>query len=485
MLAAYALGGLLLASLIAAYSRVDAAVGHLPLIKAGALPHDESRPHVHALTSLVRFEGDTVAKTYRPGLIPTALYWLAFQAPFPYVGNRAALEAAVQRRNLVRLLTVAWYGGPRVARAHGAYRVGDRIDLVSERIEGHAPTDRAAAKAFLRDLCGRFEAAGLPTWQIDPRQPRALDNLLETADGRYHIVDLESGLVSPMASLRTWGRALRRGLVPFFDEVFFDVTRSYVARERVALRAALGDDGLVELHGTMDAAERAVADWHASEPRLWTRALRAVRTGFAIRTWRGRLAARTAGGRERGLVWIDRAIGTWADEGRISTAEAATLRQQVEAPTFQAMLPYLGAHILISVPLRFPFGSVARSLMVIGSLGTATTRLLAGRIDRAAWRLAWSIHSPLVVVLAAVPGVGSFAYLAAKPVRANRLLLRALFDAALLKAPWHLYERIGLRRFIARPRPAAPTAAPLPTGTASPLQASGAWWPEDAAASVA
>jgi hypothetical protein len=90
--------------------------------------------------------------------------------------------------------------------------------------------------------------------------------------------------------------------------------------------------------------------------------------------------------------------------------------------------------------------------MVLGALEVATGRLFMRRIDRAEWGRAWSIHSPLVILLSAVPGFGSFAYLAAKPVRANRLLLRTLTDAAAKKVPWNLYERSGLRRFIARPR---------------------------------
>jgi undecaprenyl-diphosphatase len=69
VLGAYALGGLLLAGLVALHARVDAAVGHLPLVRAAALPHDEGRPHAHALTSLVLFEETTVAKVYAPGLI--------------------------------------------------------------------------------------------------------------------------------------------------------------------------------------------------------------------------------------------------------------------------------------------------------------------------------------------------------------------------------------------------------------------------------
>ena len=57
----------------------------------------------------------------------------------------------------------------------------------------------------------------------------------------------------------------------------------------------------------------------------------------------------------------------------------------------------------------------------------------------------------LVALLSAVPGFGTFAYLAAKPVRSNRLLLRATADAALTKVPWRLYARTGLPRLIARP----------------------------------
>ncbi|MDP9367026.1 MAG: phosphatase PAP2 family protein, partial [Chloroflexota bacterium] len=317
VIGAYALGGLLLAGLLAVYTRLDAAVGDLPLIRAASLPHDESRPHAHALTSLVLFEGETVAKVYAPGLLPRAIYWLAFQAPFPYVANRAGLAAAIHRRNLAGLLAEYWYGETRVARALGIEHIDGRLALRSEFVAGHEPVDRAAARAFLTDLRGRFDEAGLPTWQIDPRQPRAIDNVLETADGTYRIVDLESGLVSPLASRRTWGRALHRGLVPFYDEVFFDVTRAYVAQEEPHMRATLGDARFADLVATLDAAERETARWQAQEPRLWSRLLRGLMTGFGVKTWKRRVRARVAGSHEWGLAWMDRAVATWETEGRI------------------------------------------------------------------------------------------------------------------------------------------------------------------------
>jgi membrane-associated phospholipid phosphatase len=473
VLGAYALGGLLLVGLIAVYDRLETAVGGLPLLHAAPIPHDATRPHAHALTSLVLFGEDRVTKVYNPGFLPRALYWLAFQAEFPYLRNRAALDAAMHRRNLAAALSEYWFGSPRVARVLGIERVDGRPAVVSEFVAGRAPTNRKAAKAFLARLRHEFEQAGLPTWQIDPRQPRAVDNILELPDGSYRVVDLESGLVSPLASFTTWRRALRRGSVPFYDEVFFDVTRAYVAREEERMRAKLGDSWVTDLHSLLDAAETTADAWRASEPRLWQRALRAVVTGFGVSTWRSRLRARTAGSREKAQAWMDRAIVAWETEGRISAAEAAELRTQMAEPTFQAMLPYLGAHFLISIPLRFPLGSIVRPVLVAGALATATGRFLSGRTSREEWARARSIHSPLVVLFAGVPGVGSFAYLVAKPVRANRLLLRTLGDAVLQKVPWHLYERTGLRRLVARPiqrrdeEPAAATeaAAPIPFPT--------------------
>ena len=46
----------------------------------------------------------------RSGTAPRALYWVAFQAPFPYIANVHALWAAAYRRNLAGMLTEYWYG---------------------------------------------------------------------------------------------------------------------------------------------------------------------------------------------------------------------------------------------------------------------------------------------------------------------------------------------------------------------------------------
>ncbi len=68
--------------------RMEPTIAGIPLWHAAPMPHDESRPHAHALTSLIIFNGSIVSKIYAPGWIPRALYWLAFQAPFPSMRNR-------------------------------------------------------------------------------------------------------------------------------------------------------------------------------------------------------------------------------------------------------------------------------------------------------------------------------------------------------------------------------------------------------------
>lgn len=436
---AYAWGGLFLIVMFAAYNKIEAVAGHLPFIHAGEIDHDESQRHAHALTSVVVFNGDTVSKVYNPGFLPRAIYWLSFQAPFPYIANRNALNAAKQRRNLAAMLTEYWYGESRVARATSIDVVAGNLALSSEFVDGHAPSDRIAAKYFLRDLRDRFDQAGFPTWQIDPRQPRAVDNVLEAADGRYIVVDLESGLVSPLASVRSWMRAIRRGHAPIFDTVYFDVTRAYVGREAESIRSLKGDAWLAELELTLSQAESAANAWYASEPRIWSKIV-------DVRNWKARTVNAVAGGQEKALGWLTMSVDTWHAEGRISDVEAARVRSEMNTPQFQAVVPHLGAHVGMSVLLRFPFGSIARAgwstLALLGSTG----RLLARRIDFATWKLAFSIHNPVVIALAAIPGFGAFSYLAAGPIRKNRLLMRLTVDAVMFKMPWRLYERTGMRR---------------------------------------
>jgi hypothetical protein len=450
---AYAIAGLFLAPMLAIANRVDSACRDLPLVHAANVPDVESKPQAQALTSTVIFNESTVSKIYRPGFLPRAIYWLAFQAEFPYMRNQAALRAAVQRRNLIGLLTEYWYGSNHVARAIGIDQIAGRFAITSEYIEGTSPTDRDAARHFLEGLVAHFEAAGLPTWQIDPRQPRAMDNLLETADGRFSVVDLESGLVSPLASLRAWQRAFRRGLVPMYDDVFFDVTRSYVERHEEEMRAQKGDAWVRTLYSMLDATEVATQAWHDSEPRIWSRLLGRRRHRDETRSARQHWA----------IQWFEEAIENWHAEGRVDESDAEKLRQKVRSPQFVAVMPHFGVHLGTTLLLRFPLGSIARVGYSAFNLSLVTWRFVTRRIDRHAWREGVGIHSPLVILFAAVPGVGAFSYLASKPIRSDHLLLRVGLDAVLLKFPWRVYERCGLRWIVTQ----------MPSAAHGAVQASG------------
>jgi membrane-associated phospholipid phosphatase len=465
VLGALLLGGLLTIALDEVARRSRSLDG-LPLIRAQWLEHDETDPHAHALTSLVLFQGTTVAKVYAPGLLPRALYWTAFQAPFPYISNAHALWAAAYRRNLAGMLTEYWYGQRMTAGVLGVDKIDGRLALVSEFVEGTGAKDRAAAKAFLTDLRARFEEAGLPTWQIDPRQPRAVDNVLQLVDGSFRIVDLESGLVSPLASRSTWGRAIDRQMVPFFDDIFFDVLRGYLDRESSAMSAAMGAAWVAELRALVDDAETEVAKWHGSELRIWNRLFAFVAGGFGIRSGVRKGRAIWAGGNAKAMSWVDAGVTRWESEGRLSDAETVKLREQIAQPDFQQMMPYLGGHILLSIPLRFPFGCIIRPILVAGALGWSTLLLARRKISRAEWKRAFGIHSPLVMLVAAIPGLGTVAYLASEPIRRNRLMMRVMADAALFKLPKGLYHKTGTRKWIARPPRVAPIEVqPVPMTT--------------------
>ena len=266
----FALFGAAVCAAVAVQRRAKPLDG-IPFLHAVPISPRTGERAIHALTSTVLVRDEEVTKVYLPGLLPRAIYWLAFQAPFPYMANAAALQAAIARRNLAGTLTLYWYGASRVARAFRVDDIDGHPGLVSEFIPGTAPTDQKAARRFLFDLTDRFDSVGLPTWQVDPRQPRALGNLLEKEDGTNRIVDLESGLVSPLASPRAWRRAFRRGLVPLFDDVFFDIMREYVTDEAENMTQTMGAPWLADLDRQLSDAEEKARRWHASEPRIWGR----------------------------------------------------------------------------------------------------------------------------------------------------------------------------------------------------------------------
>ncbi len=217
-------------------------LGHSPTAE-NTSPDGDGIVHTGSISSTVDldFKRGEAHKIYHPSGPVRLLYWLAFQAPFPYVANHPALEAARLRRRIVDLLTKYWFGHHLVARVVDVEDVaGGGHDFVTQLVRGHEPTDKRRAKAFLKDLDRRFLDAGIATWQITPYNPHSITNLIEKEDGTYRIIDLESSLVSLVYPLSRLVAFIRAGLVPSFDDIDVDRLDAYVEANAPGLRRLAG-----------------------------------------------------------------------------------------------------------------------------------------------------------------------------------------------------------------------------------------------------
>ena len=396
----------------------------------------------------------TAIKKYQPPWFVRLLYWLAFQAPFPYVRNEASLRAARARRVIASRLTEFWFGTDHVAATLDIRCDDEGCIFVTQLIEGEVPKDKKQARAFLRKIATRFQEVGLPTWQVDPMNPKAPGNIIETPEGDYKIIDLESGVASPMMPIGQWIDAIKAGLVPVFDDVFVAKTYRYIEKHETELEAALGPEGLRELKQATDEYRECAEEWQSAELRIWSKLLRALLFVGGLLLWPLKLlwppnmyqvirgAVRQArGGRELATEWARGAIERLAAEGHLDREEADKALRSLEAPETLAVLGHLGAHIAISIPLRFPLGSIVRFAWTVLFRVRVEVRALIGRGSAEELRAGRKIHTLTVAVLSALPGLGTFAYFVAEPLRKNRPLLAVLLDEGLRKLPFRLYER--------------------------------------------
>ena len=409
-----------------------------------------------ASTVKLDYDSGVAEKRYERTRLVRALYRVAFQAPCPYRDNEDALEAALHRRTVAGLLTQHWFGERMVARAFDAHREPDGSHtFVTELIRGTAPTDRGHAKDALRELTARFDEAGLPTWQVGWYNPRALGNLIEQADGSYRIIDLESNLVTPVMPPSELVRALRAGQFPAFDDIDVERLRGYLEVNREGLAASLGEVDARRLSDASEAYAAAAARWHGGERRLLPRALRIAFRLVDVPTWvRGTRRAVRRGERLGHDVTVA-GIETWQAEGRLTELEAERLRASVAEREVASATRHLGVHLALSIPLRFPLGSIARSLWTLTLRAKAEWAALRGRGGAAEAR---RVHTLPVALAGAVPGLGAFAYLLAKPFREQRALGAILADQSLRKLPARTYSRLhigALTTFWARPQPVA------------------------------
>ena len=184
---------------------------------------------------------------------------------------------------------------------------------------------------------------------------------------------------------------------------------------------------------------------HGEDTKTWRLAEMSVMTCEAVTPYQQGALVKgnlSAGGFLR--CGVDR----WEKEGRLAAGEAQALRDHLTSGAAQDALRHLGVHLALSVPIPVPgLQNLARLAWTAAFWGVAQWGRFRHRAPGSSGRLP-NIHSPLVMAISIIPVLGSFAYLAARPLR-NRLLIRLALDQVAWKLPFRLYGRIHLDRWLA------------------------------------
>ena len=395
-------------------------------------------------------ERGTATKTYNPPGVVRLLYWLAFQAKFPYEYNQAALHAAMYRRKIASALTTHRFGKDLVAGTTAADCVLGECTFVTQFIPGEKVENDEPTKLFLGQLTETFAEAGLGVWQINPRNPHAHTNVIRNSDGELIIIDLESAVVTPIPAPGQWRAALRSGNIPIFDDIDFGRLRNYITDNEVALQQSLGSDGLAQFREDVVSGEEALRSWQDSEPRIWGKLISRV---YRLLDWKGfykRFTHMLKGADRASENFLNRGIERWESEGRLSPSDAAQLRSQISSSDVQNALHHMGVHLVLSVAIVVPIPglrSAARFSWTAAFWVKVEATRLRHRASKTAGKVS-NIHSPLVMVIALIPALGGVSYLASSPLR-KRSLARLLLDQAASKMPFRLYTRTRLNRVLA------------------------------------
>ena len=396
-------------------------------------------------------ERGTATKTYNPPGVVRLLYWLAFQAKFPYEYNQAALNAAMYRRKIASALTTHRFGKDLVARTTAANCAFGECTFVTEFIPGEKVANDGPTKMFLGQLTETFAEAGLGVWQINPRNPHAHTNVIRNLDGDLIIIDLESAVVTPIPAPGQWRATLRSGNIPIFDDIDFGRLRAYIAANEVTLEQSLGREGLAQFKEDVDRGEEALRSWQDSEPRIWGKLISRV---YRLLDWKGfykRFTHMLKGADRAAQNFLNQGIERWESEGRLSPSEAAQLRSQVSSGDAQSAVHHMGVHLVLSVAIVVPIPGL-RSLARFSWTAAFWVKAEATRLRRRASKTGEkvsNIHSPYVMGIALVPAIGAVSYLASPPLR-KRSVARLLLDQAASKMPFRLYTRTRLNRVLAR-----------------------------------
>ena len=323
-------------------------------------------------------------------------------------------------------------------------------NFITDFVPGDKVENDEETREFLGQVVEIFSAAGLSVWQVNPRNPHAHTNLIRNREGDLIIIDLESAVVTPIPAPGQWRSAMRRGNIPIFDDIDFGRMSQYIATNRVALEQSLGRERVLEFEADVVHGELAIRTWHDSEPRIWGRLIRGV---FRLFDWK-RLYMRLAHSLDRAErsseAFLERGIERWEAQGRLTPQESATIRCVISSRQAHNALHHMGVHLVLSVVIAVPIPvlrSAARFAWTLAFWVRLQWRRVRRRASRSAAKAA-NIHTPLVVVLALIPGFGAVAYMASRPLR-RKLLIRLMLDQIAFKLPFGLYRRMRLRRLLA------------------------------------
>ena len=449
--AGYLLGGLWLLVTIPVFIYLQNAKWLTPLRKKETLL-DEDCPSCRterSIASLVLLnpEKGTATKVYQPPFLVRMIYWLAFQAEFPYVANQFAFQAAIYRRKVAGLLTQHMFGKDLVARVLAVNDTGGKYEFVTEYIPGEKVENDTEVKKYLAQVSDTFSQAGLSVWQINPHNPHAHTNLIRTAQGELKIIDLESALATPFLAKGQRRSAIKAGNFPVFDDIDFPRMRNYLAGNAASLEASLGPNGLAELEHAVGHLEEVIQSWKQSELRLWGRLAKWTYRFFNWKATYTKSKAAVLGADGAAQSFFTAGIERWDREGRLGAAESQALRSYLASREVNTAMRHLGVHLVISAIFRFPIGSIMRLAWTLSFwVKIQVARFRRG--PRSALELGPNIHNPLVMFLSVIPGLGAVAYLASRPMR-RKILVRLMLDQIAWKLPFRLYRRMHLARLLA------------------------------------
>ena len=376
------------------------------------------------------------------------IYWLSFQARFPYESNPDSLKAAAFRRRIASLLTVHRFGKDLVAHVTCENCTHGNCTFVTEFIPGEKVENDDDVKNFLGQVAETFSDAGLGVWQINPSNPHAHTNVIRNKEGDLIVIDLESAVATPFPAHGQWMSSFKRGSLPIFDDIDFGRLRHYVEEQGPALTASLGVQGLADLREAVDGGEAALLAWQRSEPRVWGRLIRGT---YRLLNWKAAFqhVLYALDGADRASErLLDRGIARWEAAEGLSRAEATDMRAKLSSRGAQGAMHHMGAHLVLSVAIAIPIPGI-RSLARFLWTFVFMVKAQVGRLfRRSGAKEAARIHTPLVMVLSLLPVVGGIAYLASGPLR-SKLLIRVALDEVAIEMPFGVYRRLHLARWLA------------------------------------